>query len=201
MLRRTQRRPYKYRFFVREQRELTLRSDPKSQGICDPSTIQEYRLPGIRGVVLPEVFEGVRAFSELQERLLTDRTVADRHVQADCHLRTMIRFADMSVRAGFSGVAGQYRVVCEVNHTGVGVYLTVRYERFTDPLGPVVAGGRNYLRRSACPGSALFGIVRSERSHGSSGLRVTRLSSSIPVHRLSKGQFYRLGTQGPCRIY
>ena len=61
-----------------------------------------------------EHLKGVRASSEPHAVLRTGRTVADRLVYIGCHLRPIIGFADMSVHAGLSGLAGQYRAVCEV---------------------------------------------------------------------------------------
>ena len=64
-----------------------------------------------------EYSNGVRSFLELHAVLRTGRTVADRLVYICGHLRPMMRFADMSMHAGLSGVAGQYLVVSEIQHT------------------------------------------------------------------------------------
>ena len=59
----------------------------------------------------------VRSFPELYAVLRAGRTVADRLMYIGCHLRPIIRFANMSMHAALSEVAGQFRVVSEVEHT------------------------------------------------------------------------------------
>ena len=63
-----------------------------------------------------EYSKAVRPFSELHPVLRAGRTVTDRFLYVGGHLRPVIRLTDMSVHAGLSGVAGQYRVVSEVEH-------------------------------------------------------------------------------------
>ena len=65
-----------------------------------------------------EYSKGVRPFPGLHAVLRTGRTVTDCFLYIRGHLRPIIRLTDISVHAGLSGVAGQYRMVSEVEHAG-----------------------------------------------------------------------------------
>ena len=58
----------------------------------------------------------LRLFPELHRVLRAGRTVTDRFVYTGGHRWPVIRLTDMSMHTGLSGVAGQYRVVSEVEH-------------------------------------------------------------------------------------
>ena len=73
---------------------------------------------GFDGSSCRKYSKGLRSFQELHALLRTDRTVTNYFLYFRGHLRPVIRFTDISVHAGLSGVAGQYRVVSEVEHTG-----------------------------------------------------------------------------------
>ena len=72
---------------------------------------------GFEGSSRRKYLKGMRPFPELHPVLRAGRTVTVLFVYIGGHLRPLTRLTEISVHAGLSGGAGQYRVVSEVEHT------------------------------------------------------------------------------------